>query len=200
MLIIGLTGPSGAGKSIVAELFARFDIPVIDADNVYHHLLVPPSSCLEELIDRFGGGILTPEGTLDRAKLGSVVFADHAALEDLNHITHRYVMEEIRARMEKFRKAGTRAVLLDAPQLFEAGADRECGVIISVLADKKLRAERIMSRDNIDAETAMRRINAQKGDEFFRAHSDYVIENNENPEKLLPAVKTILCETGVLPS
>ena len=198
MLVIGLTGPSGAGKGEVGRIFSAYGIPVIDADNVYHRLLLPPSSCLKELTEEFGGEILTPTGELDRKKLSAIVFASPAALQTLNHIAHRYVMEEIRRQLELLRRTGARAAVLDAPQLFEAVADKDCGTIISVLADKGIRLERIMARDKIDAESAMRRINAQRSDDYFRTRSDYVIENNGSTEHLLPKVRKILLELGVI--
>lgn len=198
MLLIGLTGPSGSGKSRVAEIFSRFGLPVINADEVYHQLLIPPSPCLEELVGRFGSTILTSAGTLNRRELASIVFSDPASLAALNSITHRYVMEEILRRTEQLRREETRAAILDAPQLFEAGANRMCGAVVSVLADKNLRLERILQRDGIDRDAALRRIAAQKSDEFFRSHSDYIIENNHAPEHLIPEVKRILSETGVL--
>ena len=198
MLLIGLTGPSGSGKSRVAEIFSRFGLPVINADEVYHQLLVPPSPCLEELVGRFGNAILTSAGTLNRRELANIVFSDPASLAALNSITHRYVMEEIVRRTEQLRREETRAAVLDAPQLFEAGANRMCGAVVSVLADKNLRLERLLQRDGIDRDAALRRIAAQRSDEFFRSHSDYIIENNHTPEHLIPEVKRILSETGVL--
>lgn len=198
MLVIGLTGPSGAGKGEISKIFAAYGLPVIDADEVYHKLLLPPSSCLKELTVEFGGEILTPTGELDRKKLGALVFANPTALQHLNAIAHRYVMEDVRRQLEQLRRAGIRAAVLDAPQLFEAGADRDCGTVISVLAEKRIRMERIMARDRIDAESAIRRINAQKSDDYFRTHSDYVIENNGSPEHLLPEVRRILFALGVI--
>jgi dephospho-CoA kinase len=198
MLVIGLTGPTGSGKGHVAELFEAYGLPVINADEVYHGLLNPPSLCLEELTDRFGVGILNEDGTLNRRALGQIVFADPQELEALNTITHHHVMAEIRRRLEQLRRADTRAAVIDAPQLFEAGADRDCNVIVSVLADKMLRLERIMRRDEMDAEAAMKRIEAQKNDAFFRTHSDYVIENNDSTDRLSPEVHRILCEMGVI--
>ncbi|MBE6554137.1 MAG: dephospho-CoA kinase [Ruminococcaceae bacterium] len=198
MLLIGLTGPSGSGKSRVAEIFSHFGLPILNADEIYHQLLIPPSPCLEALVSRFGAGILTAAGTLNRRVLADIVFSDPASLADLNEISHRYVMEEIVRRTELLRREETRAAVLDAPQLFEAGANRMCGVVVSVLADKNLRLERILQRDGIDRDAAMRRISAQKSDEFFRTHSDYVIENNHTPEHIIPEVRKILTETGVL--
>lgn len=198
MLILGLTGPSGAGKGVVSELLASHGLSVINADEIYHCLLLPPSPCLDEIVGRFGQEVLSPDGTLDREALGKVVFSDPAALADLNSISHRYVMETIFFEIERLRRKDCPAVVLDAPQLFEAGADRLCTVVISVLADKELRLERIVARDGIDRERAMRRIAAQRSDEFFRVHSDYVIENNGDVENLSPRVRSILEETGVL--
>lgn len=198
MLVIGLTGPSGAGKGAVSTLFAEYGIPVIDADSVYHELLVPPSPCLDALCIEFGASILFPDGTLNRKKLAEIVFGDPNALQRLNELSHRFVMEEIRNQLKKLRNQDRLAAVIDAPQLFEAGADRDCNLVISVLADKRLRLERIIERDGIDAESAMRRIDAQRSDEFFRTHSNYIIENNGSIDHLRPEVKRILAEMGVV--
>ena len=199
MLVIGLTGPSGAGKSTVSRLFASFGLPVLNADEIYHALLIPPSECLGELTAYFGREILRPDGTLDRPALGRLVFDRPEELERLNAISHRHVLREVRRRLRTLRDEGTPAAVLDAPQLFESGADRDCNVIVSVLADAELRLHRILLRDGISPEDAVRRIRAQKSDSFFRSHSDYIIENNGNAESLLPQVRAILSETGVAP-
>ncbi len=198
MLLIGLTGPSGAGKSTVAQLFASHGLPVLNADEIYHALLIPPSACLDAIVARFGACVLTSDGTLNRQALGDAVFSDPNALEDLNTISHRFVMEEVERRLAQMRAKAIPAAVLDAPQLFEAGAHRICDTVISVLATQENRAQRIMQRDHIDHEHAMRRIRAQKSDEFFRANSDYVIENNTSPDQLAPTVCKLLQKLGVI--
>ena len=198
MLIIGLTGPTGAGKGEVASIFARYGIPVINADRVYHELITPPSSCLQELVEAFGKQILLADGRLDRRALGGIVFNDPAAREQLNAITHRYVMEEVKGQIERLRREDVPVAVFDAPQLFEAGAHKACGAVVSVLAERGLRLERSMARDGITAEAAMRRILAQKSDEFFKTHSDYIVENNGALESLTPQVHRILKELGVI--
>lgn len=198
MLIIGLTGPTGAGKGEVASIFARYGIPVINADRVYHELITPHSSCLQELVEAFGKQILLADGRLDRRALGGIVFNDPAAREQLNAITHRYVMEEVKGQIERLRREDVPVAVFDAPQLFEAGAHKACGAVVSVLAERGLRLERIMARDGITAEAAMRRILAQKSDEFFKTHSDYIVENNGALESLTPQVHRILKELGVI--
>lgn len=198
MLVIGLTGPTGAGKGVVANLFASFGLPILDADQIYHALLVPPSACLEELVLRFGAEILCHDGTLNRRALASLVFDSPKELADLNEIAHRHVMQTVRAKLEELRTQQVAAAVLDAPQLFEAHAERDCNVIVSVLSDPKLRIERIMRRDGIDEAAAKKRMSAQLNDSFFRAHSDYVIENNASPDALQPRVYQILSEMGVV--
>ena len=199
MKIVGLCGGSGSGKGEVARVFRECGIPVIDADEVYHDLLLPPSPCLAELVERFGNEILLPDGTLNRKALGGIVFSDAGALADLNQISHRYVMVKTEDELARLQKQGFSAAVFDAPQLFEAGAEARCRAVVSVLAPLDTRLARIMKRDGIDADAARKRIGAQKEDSFFRAHSDYVIENDGSIENLRPAVQRILKELGVFP-
>lgn len=198
MLTIGLTGPTGAGKSTAAQAFAAFGLPVIDADLVWRELLIPPSDALNELTHRFGREILSPDGTLDRRALGRAVFSDPTELEALNAISHRRIITDIQRRLRLCQEQGCTAAVLDAPQLFEAGADRLCNVIVSVLALPELRLCRVTARDGITDLDAQLRMAAQKSDGFFRAHSDHVIENNGGVEQLHLAVRQILEETEVL--
>ena len=105
MLVIGLTGPSGAGKGEVSRMLLALGIPVIDADEVYHALLVPPSPCLDAIASAFGKQVLRADGTLDRKALSAIVFSDAAQLQNLNRITHGFVMERIRQELEEIGRA-----------------------------------------------------------------------------------------------
>ena len=199
MLLIGLTGPSGAGKSTVSRLFASLGLPILDADAIYHTLLTPPSECLSDITECFGREVLMPDGTLNRKALANIVFHDPKELEKLNHITHSHVLRDARRQISRVREEGIPAAILDAPQVFESGADKECNIVVSVLASEELRLHRIVERDGISEAAALDRIRAQKSDLFFRTHSDYIIENNLGADALIPQVKKILVETGVLP-
>ncbi len=192
MIVIGLTGPSGAGKGEVARLFCAHGIPVLDADAIYHELLLPPSACLDAIIERFGTAVKDADGALNRAALGSIVFSDPDALEALNRISHRFVMEEISRRLEQLQKEACPAAVLDAPQLFEAGAEHLCDPVIAVLSSEQIRLARIMARDGISEERARARIFAQKSDAFFREHADIIIENNGDLDALCKKTEEIL--------
>ncbi len=192
MRIIGLTGPSGSGKSTVCAYFRKEGVPIIDADLLYRQLLVPPSSCLDELTQRFGSRILTEQRELNRKELASIVFSDAAALADLNRISHAHIMKEIRRQLEQFREQGVPLVVLDAPQLFEAGANLLCDLVVSVLAPLSLRLARIVLRDGISEEDALRRIRSQYDDDFFIRHSDAVIQNDGEFHALEAQIQSIL--------
>ena len=201
MLTIGLTGPSGAGKGMVASLFEGYGVPSIDTDAVYHALLVPPSACLDELVERFGAGILTEDGLLDRKALAAMVFAPghEDDLKDLNRITHRHVLDEARRRLAIYRAEGKTAVLVDAPQLFESGFDAECDYVLAVLAPRDLRLARIMARDGLDESRAIARMDAQKSDDFFREHADAILVNDGRAEDLQAGIRDLLRRWEVLP-
>ncbi len=200
MKIIGLTGPSGAGKSTVAGFFAAYGIPAIDADRVYHGILAAKGPCTDELASAFGRDILNEAGFVDRKKLGAAVFGrpdTPSRLHTLNEITHKYVMAQVREETENYRRRGVRAVLFDAPQLFEAGAERECDLVIGVLADRAHRLRRIMRRDGIDEAAASARLCAQKDDDFYRARCDLILENNGDESIVANEVRAFLLRSGV---
>ena len=194
MLTIGLTGPSGAGKGTVASLFARYGVPSIDTDAVYHDLLVPPSACLNELTARFGEAILSDQGTFDRKALAAVVFAPghEQDLADLNRMTHRHVLREVRRLLAIYEAEGKSAVLVDAPQLFESGFDAECDFVLAVIASREARMSRIMARDELDEVRATARLDAAKPDSFFREHADAVICNQGAVEDMDAEVRKLL--------
>lgn len=199
MKLIGLTGPSGAGKGEVARILASFGLAILDADEIYHSLILPGMPCTRAIAEAFGAEVLNPDGSLNRPALGKIVFSDVEKLGTLNSIAHRYVLAEMKRRLSLLPSTVPAAVF-DAPQLFESGADKDCDSIVSVLADPAIRVRRVMERDHISEEAARSRISAQKSDAFFREHSDAVLENNGELSELIPAIRKILRESGVIPS
>ena len=151
MLIVGLTGPSGAGKGVVCRIFERYGVPCIDTDAVYHNLLQPPSACLDELANRFGTSILNTDGTLDRKALSALVFVpeNREKLKELNRITHRHILSDVRRQCDTLRQGGCPVVLVDAPQLYESEFDGECDCVIAVVAPHDVCVARKIGRAHV---------------------------------------------------
>ena len=174
--LIGLTGQSGAGKSTAAELFEENGMTVINADALVAEIYESSPACLKSVAASFGADIINPDGTLNRKLLARRAFEskDNTAL--LGAIVHPFVIAETL----KILKTLSGTVVFDAPQLFESNMDAVCDVIVSVTADEGVRAGRIIERDGLTREQARERISAQHSEEFFRSHSDYILENNGN--------------------
>ncbi len=192
MKIIGITGPSGAGKSLLCRSLIEKNIPCIDADRVYHSLLLPPSECLDAIRRAFGDEVFSDDGTLDRAALAAIVFGDKERLELLNKNVLGHVLVEIRRMISDYRRRGYGIVAVDAPTLIESGFNKECTAVISVLAPESVRLVRIMQRDSLTEEKARMRIRAQKNDEFYREHSDIILENDGSVQMLKAKIAALL--------
>ena len=115
---------------------------------------------------------------MDRAKMAAIAFPDPEKLEMLNSITHKAILRLLEKRLEMLVSAGETLVVVDAPTLFESGADEFCSIVISVIAPESLRYERILERDHLEPESAKRRMGAQKDDNFYTGRSDYVLVND----------------------
>ena len=191
MNVIGITGPSGAGKSELCRLAKQKNIPYIDADAVYHSLLVRGSACTRALIGEFGEDILDGCGAPDTKKLGGIVFSSAEKLERLNEIVLHFVIDDIKKTIAALESQNARNVIVDAPTLIESGFHKECDTVVSVLAPKEERLRRICLRDGITPENAKRRIDAQKDDTFYTQHSDTVIRNDSTPEDFLSRAEAL---------
>ena len=192
MKILGITGPTGAGKSRLSEYLSQKGFPVIDADEVYHALLIPPSACLDALRGAFGEAIFFADGSLNRPALSDIVFHDSDKLALLNKTVLGFVLDEIRAQLRVLETEGHALVAIDAPTLIESGFHHECDAVISVLSDRELRIGRIMARDKISKERAIARIDAQPSDDFYREHSTHVLENSDSPTSFNENIEQLL--------
>lgn len=179
-MVVGLTGQTGAGKTTVSEIFARNGFDVINADLVAREIVEPGTPCLNEIADQFSN-VIQSDGSLNRKALGQIVFTDKKQLEHLNRITHPYLMESITA---KIKNSASQWILLDAPTLFESGADSLCNCTVAVLADQQTRKQRIMLRDDLTEQQAMDRISSQHGDDFYKNRSNYTIDANGSLSEL----------------
>lgn len=171
-VLIGLTGGTGAGKSSALAALEDLGGTVLDCDAVYHQML-RTDPALREAITAAFGPVFCPDGSLDRQKLGTLVFSDHAALDRLNAIVYEYLPPELLRRAQ-----GHTLVGLDAISLMESGLGRLCACTVAVLAPAEDRVRRIMARDGISEDYARLRISAQQPDAFYRERCSHILENN----------------------
>ena len=196
MRIIGITGPSGAGKSYLSEFLRKRNIPVVDADETYHSLLVPPSACLDAIRTAFGDPVIAPDGSLDRPALSAVVFGNEEKLALLNRTVLGFVIDKIKNILGEYEGEGYGVACVDAPTLIESGFYAECDTVISVISEKKIRVSRIIERDGISKEAAQARVDAQREDSFYIERSDLVVNNNgdiSDLDKECERIYNILC-------
>lgn len=181
--LIGITGPTGAGKTTALHALQTLGVYLIDADQVYHRLLEESAPMGAALRERFGD-ILDKTGKIDRKKLGEVVFGDPEALACLNTITHRFVGEEINRLLAQAQAKGRPAAAIDAIALIESGLGSRCDAVVGIIAPAEVRVKRIMNREGISESYAWKRVNAQQGEDFFRAHCHHILENtaDDTPE------------------
>jgi dephospho-CoA kinase len=191
MFVLGLTGPSGTGKSYAARLLAQEGFVVINADKTARKVVQAGSTCLNELSEAFGGDIINTDGTLNRKLLAKKAFADKNSLNKLNSITHPHIIKTINEELAALQKNGESLVVLDAPALFESGADSICDTVVTVIAPKELCLKRIMERDLLTIEQAKERINAQPNDEYYTSRAAYVIRNDDNSEAFTGQIKKL---------
>lgn len=188
-VVIGLAGPIGCGKSTVAGWLAQLGATVIDADVEARAVLEPGQPALGAVLAAFGAGLRRADGTLDRAALGRLVFADAGALARLEAIVHPAVRPRILAALEAARAAGEPAVVVEAIKLVEGGLATLCDEVWLVDCEPAVQRERILGRGG-DAADAARRMTAQDGlRERLRARASRVIDTSASAAATRAAVR-----------
>ncbi|GAB3065095.1 dephospho-CoA kinase [Virgibacillus ainsalahensis] len=197
-LIIGLTGSIASGKSTVSLMFDDFNIPVVDADKISREVVNPGEKAYTNIIKTFGQEILREDKTLDREKLGSIIFADDEKRKQLNSIVHPAVREKMLQKKEAFVQAGASSVVLDIPLLFESKLTHFADKTLVVYVDEEVQLERLMKRNGYAEEEAKQRISSQISVSDKAEMADATIDNNgtkyesfEQLEKLLKEWKVI---------
>lgn len=178
MHIIGLTGGIASGKSTVSKMLQDLGACIIDADKIARQIVEPGQPALSEIQAAFGRGVLLSDGTLDRKKLGEIVFNNQTARQRLNAITHARIKLEIDEAVEKAAAAGYNIVVLDVPLLLEVGWQHLTDTVWVVYIDRETQVARLMERDGLTSMEAMARIQSQMSLDDKKAYADTVINNS----------------------
>ncbi|MDD3766810.1 MAG: dephospho-CoA kinase [Eubacteriales bacterium] len=190
-MVIGVTGGSGSGKSFFCKEAKKLGFHIIDADGIGHKVLLRGNPAYDEVVGFFGKEILSENGEINRKRLGEIVFSSKDKLQKLNSITHFRISEKID---EIIQENKDKNILIDAALLFESGMDAKCDKVIAILAPKDVRIKRIMERDGLIYEKALKRINSQSSDEFYRLRADFVLQNDGRPESFARQAVALLEE------
>lgn len=174
-VVLGVTGNIASGKSTVTGMLAELGAKVIDSDLVYREMVGPGQPLLVQLAEKFGDGVITADGSLDRAALGTIVFSNPVLLAELDRITHPAVIAEVDRRANEIEDS---VVVLDAVKLIESGHAESCDVVWVVVADRECQVTRLMIRNRLTEEEARRRVAAQPPLEAKLERADRVIDNN----------------------
>ncbi|MBN8236906.1 dephospho-CoA kinase [Halobacillus kuroshimensis] len=191
-LVIGLTGSIASGKSTVSGMFDEWEIPVIDADQISRDVVRPGEPAYEDIVRVFGKDVLFDDGTLDRKKLGKVIFSSEGRRKELNDIVHPRVREEMIRRRESYKTKEAKAVVLDIPLLYESGLTDYVEKVLVVAVDEETQLQRLMERDGSSREDAQERIASQIPVSRKSEMADAVIDNNGTKEESFHQLRDIL--------
>lgn len=184
MLRAGLTGSIAVGKSFVSSVLAELGCHVLDADQTAREVVAPGSAGLQAVADAFGGEVLQHDGTLDRAKLGAIVFSDETKRARLNAILHPLIIEAQDAWLRRCAAQDPRGVgIVDAALMIETGSYKRFDKLIVVYCRPELQLERLVKRDGLTVEEAARRIASQMPQEEKKSFADYLIDTSDGFEQ-----------------
>lgn len=178
--VIGVTGNTGAGKSTAAYALHRAGVCIVDADEIARELQRPGQPALEEIAQTFGDQMLNDDGSLNRRKLGALVFTNAELLKKLDNIMLPLILREIHQRIAQSKED----IVIDAALLFETGMQVLCDETWLIVAPEDVRRQRIMKRDNLPLEQAQARIQSQMPQEEKRKLATHVLDGGKEPRHL----------------
>jgi len=199
VLAVGLTGGIGSGKSTVGELLVQRGAVLIDADRIAREVVVPGGAAYQPLVDRFGPGILAPDGTVDRPSLAAIAFADAESLAALNAITHPAI-SAVMAQRRAAEVGGDRVVVLDIPLLKPEHRDvLSLDVVVVVDCPVEVAVDRLVRQRGFSLQDAEARVAAQAGREERRHGADFVIDNSGDRARLVAEVDRVWVSLAARP-
>jgi dephospho-CoA kinase len=183
MLRVGLTGSIGVGKSFVTSVFVELGCRVLDADQTAREVVMPGTPGLKALVEAFGEDILTTDGMLDRKRLGALIFADQSKRELLNHILHPFIIARQDEILNGWEAEDPKGIgIVDAALMIESGGYKRFDKLIVVHCRPEVQLERLMLRDKLSRDEALRRINSQMPQEEKQKYADYLIDTSDGFE------------------
>lgn len=178
---IGLTGGIATGKSIVSSLLVKKGALLVDADAIAREVMLPGQPVLAAVTNFFGQAILQADGTLDRKKLGNIVFNDKEALKVLNDISHPEIRKQLSERMNELEKQNPETlIVVDIPLLIESGLQSMFEQVVVVYVSRDIQKLRLMQRDGLSDDEAEARLHAQMDIEVKKTMADLVIDNSDS--------------------
>ena len=191
-VVIGLTGGIASGKSTVSNMIKNMGITVVDADQISRDVVEVGKPAYNQIVQVFGVEILQQDHTLNREKLGALIFSDQTKREQLNKIVHPAVRKEMLDQVEKEKKQRSNAVVLDIPLLFESKLTYMVDKTLLVYVDEQTQLERLMKRNSYTQEEAILRIQSQLPLKDKRVLADEIIDNNGSVEHTEAQLKAVL--------
>lgn len=195
MKIVGLTGGISSGKSTVSSYLKQLKIPVIDADEVARKVVEPNSQGAREIRKTFGSDVFEEDGSLNRQKLGSLIFSNAENRQKLDELLQPLIKIMILDEIEEHRQKGENMIVLDLPLLFEKQYEELCEEIIVVYIPKELQLERLMRRNQYTKQEALSRIDSQLSIEEKRKRATVLLDNQGTIQQLYQQVEQWLVET-----
>jgi len=191
MKVIGLTGGIGSGKSTVSQLLAELGAVILDADEIGHEAFKPDTEIWRQVVAAFGRQILTPDGNIDRKKLGNIVFGNPESLSRLNQIMHPRMYALAKAQLEEYRRQGTRVVVLEAPLLLEASWTSLVDEVWVTTAPEATVLKRLEERTGLSQAESLTRLRSQLPAEERLKYADVVINTDCDMDELKAQVKEL---------
>jgi len=191
MKIIGLTGGIGSGKSTVSKVLAHLGAVVIDADKMGHEVFKPGTKAWQEVVDAFGQGIISADGTIDRRKLGEIVFSNPDARAKLNQVMHPLIYEQVKSRIEEYGRKGVAIIIVEAPLLLEVGWKSLVDEVWVTSASEATVIKRLKEQKGLPEAQSLARVRAQLTDEERIRQADVVIDTDCALDELKERVEAL---------
>lgn len=181
--VVGLTGSIATGKSTVAALFAREEVPIVDADLIARQVIEPGQRAYDQVVQAFSREILASDQSINRAKLGNVIFNDQKKRDQLNRIVHPVIIDQLTMERDRLIKAGYPLIVLDIPLLYELDLVHLVDRVVVVYSTAENQLARLMVRDQLSEREAQQRIDTQISINEKKQRADYIIDNNGSKQQ-----------------